>query len=70
MGGNDDQSCAEPKLISVRGPKPMVRQGFGSGRVSVPSFGAEFRCRVLVPGFGAEFRCRVSMKITLRTPDK
>ena len=61
----------------------MVRQGFGSGRVSVPSFGAEFRCRVsvpsfgaefrcrvLVPGFGAEFRCRVSMKITLRTPDK
>ena len=39
----------------------MVRQGFGSGRVSVPSFGAEFRCRVSVPSFGARFRCRVSV---------
>ena len=39
----------------------MVRQGFGSGRVSVPSFGAEFRCRVSVPSFGAGFRCRVSV---------
>ena len=33
----------------------MVRQGFGSGRVSVPSFGAEFWCRVSVPSFDEDY---------------